>query len=81
MREKILEILKEVNPNILEYDGKNMINDGIIESVEIMEIITAIEDNFDIVIEPEYIIPEYFENIDTLIELVKKASEDGDING
>lgn len=75
--EKLKEILKSVKPSIANYTGDHMISDGILESIEIMEIVSEIESAFDIMVEPQYIIPEYFESVGTLERLiadVKKGS-------
>ena len=70
IREKIAEILRTINPELVDYKGNNMLEDGLLESVHIMEIVAEIEEIFDIEVAPDYIIPEYFFNIDTLEKLV-----------
>ena len=72
MEEKILSILEEVNDEILTYDGSNMIADGIIDSFEIVEIITNIEDEFNIEISAEHVIAANFANKDSIIEMVRE---------
>lgn len=72
MEEKILEILKCINEDILTYDGKNMIVDGIINSFEIIEIVAEIEEKFDVEIDTDNLIAENFENKDTIIKMAKK---------
>lgn len=72
MEEKILEILKCINEDILTYDGNNMIVDGIINSFEIIEIVAEIEEKFDVEIDTENLIAENFENKDTIIKMAKK---------
>ncbi len=72
MEEKILEILKCINEDILTYDGNSMIVDGIINSFEIIEIVAEIEEKFDIEIDTENLIAENFENKDTIIKMAKK---------
>ena len=72
MEEKILSILEEVNDEILTYDGSNMIADGIIDSFDIVEIITNIEEEFDIEISAENVVAANFANKDAIIEMVKR---------
>lgn len=72
MEEKILNILEEVNEEILTYDGSNLIADGIIDSFEIVEIITNIEEEFDIEISAENVVAANFANRDSIIEMVKR---------
>lgn len=68
--EKIREIIKSVKPAIVKYTGSQFVSDGVLESIEIMEIVSEIEEIFNIVIEPQYIIPEYFESVKTLEQLI-----------
>lgn len=72
MREKIIEILRQVNEDILGYKGKNMVEDGIIDSLEIMEIVAAAESEFHIEMEADDIVPENFADIEAIIQLIEK---------
>lgn len=72
MEEKILRILEEVNDEILAYDGSNMVADGIISSFEIVEIISNIEEEFDIEISGKNLVAVNFANKDAIIEMVKR---------
>lgn len=71
MEEKILNILEKVNEDILSYTGKNMIGDGIIDSFELIEIVSRLEDEFDIEIDGEYVVIQNFANKDAVIALIK----------
>lgn len=75
IREILSKILEEINPELLEYSGDNMIEDGMLESIAIMEIVAEIEDRFSVYIEPEYIVPECFETLDTLEKFVEELLE------
>lgn len=71
MEKKILEILEDVNEEILSYDGNNMMVDGIVSSFEIIEIISTIEEEFDIEIDAKYVVAENFRNKESIIELIR----------
>lgn len=72
MREKIIEILRQVNEDILGYKGKDMVEDGIIDSLEIMEIVAAVESEFHIEMEADDIVPENFADVEAIIRLIEK---------
>lgn len=72
MEERILKILEENNADIITYGGDNMIEDGIIDSFEIIGIVSDLEEEFDIEIDAEYVIAENFLNKDAIIRLMKK---------
>lgn len=75
MREKIVNIILQINPNINVEEGTCFTEDGYIDSMDIMEIIVEIEEEFGIEIAPENIVPEYFESIDSLLSLIEKTMQ------
>lgn len=76
MEEKILEILEDVNEDILEYDGNDMYGEGVITSVEVLDIVSNVEDEFDIEIDAKYVVAENFANKEAIIALIKKIIEE-----
>lgn len=73
VKTKILNILREVNEDILTYSGENMIEDGIIDSLELMEIVGNAEDEFAIEIDAEELIAENFANMQAIIKLLESC--------
>lgn len=71
MEEKIIEIMRNINEDILNYTGQNMLRDGIIDSFELIEIVTDLEDAFDIEIDAGYVVEGHFKNKEGVIELMK----------
>lgn len=72
MREKILEILADAEEDILTYEGNNMMEDGIINSFAVIELVSDLEDAFDIEIDAKYVVAENFANKEAIIALVEK---------
>lgn len=72
MREKIVEILKDIDEEIVSYDGESLIEEGLVDSFTIMEILTDVEDQLGVKIPDEKILPESFVSIDKIVELVEK---------
>lgn len=70
-KDKLQKIVYRVCPAAIKYSGSQYVSEGILDSVEIMEIVTEIEDTFAISIGAQYIIPEYFESVDALEKLVQ----------
>lgn len=71
MKEKILEILQTVNPAIA--DGVNLIETGLMDSFEVVNIVMELEEAFDIEIDAEDVIAENFQTVDTIVALVEKT--------
>lgn len=72
MLDKIKNILGKISADALEYKGDDMIEDGLIDSLQLMEFVSDIEDEFEIEIEPEDFIPENFKTISDVEKLIKK---------
>jgi len=75
MKEKIYEILTGIRP---EYDFKssnNYIEDGMLDSFDIVTLVTELEDAFGISIDGEQVVPENFSTIDGIINLVETSEK------
>lgn len=73
---RIINILKSINEDICSFKGNNLLEEKVIDSFEVMEIIAALEDEFNIEIDPEYVITENFLNTKSIIEMMKKCLEE-----
>lgn len=76
MREDVYQILGKLSPKIMAYDGSDMLKDEIIESMEIMDIVVAMEEHFQMEVPPELIVPEYFMTKDTIVKLVEDSMKE-----
>ena len=72
MREKILALLQELNPDIVDDDSVNLVENEIIDSFDIANIVARMEEEFEIEIDGEDILPENFFNLNTMEELIHK---------
>lgn len=70
--EKLLEILKKVNSTVDFETQTALIDDEIIDSLELMELISEIEEEFNVEIEMEDIIPENFNTVAAIWELINR---------
>lgn len=76
MEEKVLEILEEYCEEALSYEGDNMMEEGIIDSFTVINIVSELEDAFDIEIDAKYVVAENFKNKAAILELVERLVED-----
>ena len=71
MRDEIIEILEMISPGIsVENNNLNLVD--YLESMEMIEFIEELENNFDIEIPSEEKIEENFENIESIMEMIVK---------
>ena len=73
--EEILQILNELHPDVDFETTEDLIDDGILDSLDMVTLITEINDRLDVSIPPEEIIPENFNSAKALFELVSKLDE------
>ena len=59
------------NANGLE-DGTSFLEEGIIDSTGILELVTYLEEEFDITIEDEELIPENLDSINNVVAYLEK---------
>lgn len=72
VKESVLEILKEVKPT-KELEGiSSIIDDGYIDSFELMLLISKLSEIFGIEIGVDDIIPENFNSVDNIVDMVSE---------
>ena len=74
MREKVLALLAlllEVNEEIGDYEGSSMLEDEVITSLEVIEIVSALEDEFGITISAKNISKENIATVDSICNMVE----------
>lgn len=76
MMDEILEILKDLHPDVDFESCDTLIDDGILDSFDIVTIIAEISDAFDVKIGAEQIVPENFNSAEALWDLVHRLEED-----
>ena len=71
MRETLLRILNENCPGI-DFEAETaLIDDGIIDSLDIVSIVSEIMDEFDVEINVDDLVPENFNTVDAILELIQ----------
>ena len=70
--EKLLEALAEVRDDVDFASGQGLVDEGIIDSLDLTQIIAALDEAFDIHIITGDIEPENFNNVQSMLELVHR---------
>lgn len=74
--EKLLEILENVKPGVDYENTKTLIDDHYLDSLSILSLIAEIEDEFDVVVPTIEIIPENFNSVEAMMNLITKLQEE-----
>ena len=74
--EELKELLEGIRPDIDFDKEKKLIDDGILDSIDIIGMITEINDAFDGEIHVQYLLPENFNSIEAIYALIQKLSDE-----
>ena len=72
---EIIEILTELHDDVDFTTETGLIENGILNSLDIVAIITEIDDRLDVTIPAEEILPENFDSAEALWALVQRLDE------
>ena len=70
--QEILEILESIHPEHDFSASADFIEEGLLDSFDIVNIVSMLEEKFEIIISGEDVTPENFKNIKNLTEFIKK---------
>ena len=72
MKERVLEILQDVVPDVDFENETNLISDSIVDSFAVVAMVNELNDILDIDIPSREILPQNFETLDAIVALVEK---------
>ena len=72
--EKLMEILRDLRPDVDFENEVDLVNDKIIDSFAVVAMVNQLNDDLDIDIPSREILPENFYSLDTIVALVEKYS-------
>lgn len=75
MEEKIFELLREIDEEILNYEGDNLFEAGLLDSFVVIDLVTELEDAFNMEIDARYVLEENFRKKDNIVALMKKLTK------
>ncbi len=73
---ELIEILENLHPEVDFDTCTTLIDDKILDSFDIITIISEINEEFDVVIPAEEIVPENFNSAQALYELVTRLADE-----
>ena len=73
--DKLLEILKSFNSSITPDMEKKLVMDGIIDSVDIVSLISELEDAFGIEIPMEDVVEDNFDTIPAMWAMIQRLQQ------
>ncbi len=74
--EELLDILKELHPEVDYETCTTLVDDKILDSFDIVSLITEVSDTFDVRIPASEIIPENFNSAEALWTLIERLMDE-----
>lgn len=75
--EELLEILEDLHPEIDFETTENLITDGILDSLDIVTLVSEISENFDIAVSAKYITPANFNSAQAIYQMIETIQAEG----
>ncbi|MCR5606929.1 MAG: acyl carrier protein [Treponema sp.] len=72
---ELMNILTELKPDVDFNEEKGLVDNGILDSFDIVQLISQLKETFDIEISPAEIIPENFNSAEALWKMVERLQD------
>jgi acyl carrier protein len=76
MMEQLLTILSGLHPDVDFTATEDLVDDGILDSLDIVSLVAEIHSEFDVAIPAEEIVPENFNSAEALWALIQRLDEE-----
>ena len=76
IRDELLEMLEDMHPEVDFESETELVSGKILDSFDIVNLVTEIDSEFDVEITAADLLPENFDTLDAMVKLVEKRMED-----
>ena len=70
---QLLDILQQTCPSIDFTSSDHLIDDGILDSLDLVTIVTVLMDEYDVEISVDDLVPENFNSVQAIYDLIERA--------
>lgn len=74
--EELIKLLQGIKPEVNFKENHHLIDNEELDSFDIVTIVAAINDEFDVEIKPSDIIPENFNSAEDMYQLIQRLEEE-----
>ena len=74
--EKLLEILNRLHPDVDFTAVEDLYDEGVLDSLDMVRLVTEIGQAFDVTVPAEELIPDNFMNVNTIMALIERLDEE-----
>ena len=79
MREELMELLEELRPDVDFESNLALIDQGILDSFDIVSLVGELNDAFDIEINVGHLQPQNFNSVEAMLSLIQVLQEEGGV--
>ena len=74
--DELMEILNELRPDVDFENETALITDGILDSFDIIALVSELDEAFDVEIKPNNLVPENFNSAKAMMTLIEQLQDD-----
>lgn len=74
--EQLLEILNRLHPDVDFTEVEDLYEEGVLDSLDMVRLVTEISQTFDVSVPPEELIPENFVNVASILAMIERLDEE-----
>ena len=74
--EELMEILEGLRPDVDFENEKSLVTGGLLDSFDIISLVSQLNDEFDITIKPANLLPENFNSAEAILSLIEKLQDE-----
>jgi acyl carrier protein len=74
--EELMEILEELRPDVDFENETALVTNTILESFDIVTLVTELNDHYDIDIKPHHLVPKNFDSAAAILALVEQLQDE-----
>ena len=71
-----MELLEGIRPDIDFENEKALVTDRLLESFDIINLVSEINDEFDVKIKPADLVPENFDSVEAMWEMIERLQDE-----
>lgn len=76
MMEELMEVLEELRPDVDFENETDLVTGGVLDSFDIVSLVAALNDTFDIEVGPNDLVPENFNSAKAILALVESLQDE-----
>ena len=77
MKDELMEILTEIRPDVDFENETSLIDDGILDSMDIVSLVGELDDACYVTVGVENLLPENFNSVDAMVKLIERLQDEG----